>query len=42
MRIFVFKKYVKRLLELKNIPVLVVDTDKEIIVEWIRYPNTKM
>lgn len=33
------KKHVWRLLALKNIPIVVVDTDKEIVIQWIRYPN---
>jgi hypothetical protein len=33
---FFLKKYVQRLLVLKKIPVVVVDTDNEIIVQWIK------
>jgi len=33
---FFSKKYVQRMLELKAIPVLVVDTDIETIVQWIK------
>ena len=33
---FFIKKYVQRLLVLKKIPVIVVDTDNEIIVQWIK------
>jgi hypothetical protein len=36
---FFTKKHVARLLELKNIPVVVVDVENEIITQWIRYPN---
>ena len=33
---FFIKKYVQRLLVLKKIPILVVDTDNKIIVQWIK------
>lgn len=33
---FFSKKYVQRLLELKTIPILVVDTDTQTIVQWIK------
>jgi hypothetical protein len=33
---FFSKKYVQRLIALKKIPLLVVDTDNEIVVEWIK------
>lgn len=33
---FFIKKYVQRLLVLKKIPILVVDTDNKIIVKWIK------
>lgn len=33
---FFIKKYVQRLLVLKNIPLIVVDTDNEIVVKWIK------
>ena len=39
---YFIKKHVSRLLELKNFPIVVVDTDKEIVVQWIRYHNIKM
>ena len=33
---FFIKKFVQRLLFLKNIPLIVVDTDKEIVIKWIK------
>ncbi len=33
---FFIKKYVQRLLVLKKIPVVVVDTDNEIVIQWIK------
>lgn len=33
---FFIKKYVQRLLVLKKIPLIVVDTDNEIVVKWIK------
>jgi hypothetical protein len=39
---YFLKKYVSRLLYLKNVPIVVVDTDKEIVIQWIRYYNIKM
>jgi XisH protein len=33
---FFVRKYVQRLIQLKHIPVVVIDTDKEIIVKWIK------
>ncbi len=33
---FFVKKYVQRLLSLKKIPLIVVDTDNKIIAKWIK------
>lgn len=33
---FFIKKYVQRLMVLKKIPLVVVDTDNEIVVQWIK------
>ncbi len=38
---FFIKKFVQRLLVLKKIPLIVVDTDNEIIIKWIKQPVIK-